>query len=81
MNTIEHIADFKGYPPFNHLTFGELSQIATNIRVVNLEKNKTLFQINDILHDIFYVVASGVINLAVISDAEETLLNKCTVIS
>jgi CBS domain-containing protein len=26
----------------------------------------------------FYVVASGVINLAVISDAEETLLNKCT---
>jgi CBS domain-containing protein len=79
MNTIaEHIADFlKEYPPFNHLTFQELSEIATSIRVVNLEKHKTLFQVNDILHDSFYVVASGVINLSIISDAEETLLNKC----
>ena len=79
MNTIaEHIADFlKEYPPFNHLTFQELSEIATSIRVVNLEKHKVLFQINDILHDSFYVVASGVINLSVIADAEETLLNKC----
>ncbi|MFV5693245.1 DUF294 nucleotidyltransferase-like domain-containing protein [Flavobacterium sp. LT1R49] len=79
MNTIaEHIADFlKEYPPFNHLTFEELSEIATNIRVVNLEKHKILFQVNDVLHDSFYVVASGVINLSVIADAEETLLNKC----
>nr|WP_314896784.1 DUF294 nucleotidyltransferase-like domain-containing protein [uncultured Flavobacterium sp.] len=79
MNTIaEHIADFlKEYPPFNHLTFQELSEIATSIRVVNLEKHKILFQINDVLHDSFYVVASGVINLSVIADAEETLLNKC----
>lgn len=79
MNTIaEHIADFlKQYPPFEHLTFQELSEIATNIRVVNLEKHKVLFQINDVLHDSFYVVASGVINLSVIADAEETLLNKC----
>lgn len=30
------------------------------------------------LHDSFYVVATGVINLSVISDAEETFLNKCT---
>ena len=79
MNTIaEHIADFlKEYSPFNHLTFEELSEIATSIRVVNLEKHKILFQINDVLHDSFYVVASGVINLSVIADAEETLLNKC----
>ncbi|WP_310381106.1 DUF294 nucleotidyltransferase-like domain-containing protein [Flavobacterium sp.] len=79
MNTIaEHIADFlKEYPPFDNLTFQELSEIATNIRVVNLEKHKTLFQINDVLHDSFYVVASGVINLSVIADAEEALLNKC----
>lgn len=79
MNTIaEHIADFlKEYPPFNHLTFAELSEIAISIRVVNLEKHKILFQINDLLHDSFYVVASGVINLSVIADAEETLLNKC----
>ena len=79
MNTIaEHIADFlKKYPPFDNLSFQELSEIATSIRVVNLEKHKTLFQINDVLHDSFYVVASGVTNLSVIADAEETLLNKC----
>jgi CBS domain-containing protein len=79
MNTIaEHIADFlKKYPPFDNLTFQELSEIATNIRVINLEKHKVLFQINDVLHDSFYVVASGVVNLSVIADAEETLLNKC----
>lgn len=79
MNTIaEHIADFlKQYPPFDNLSFEELSEIATSIRVINLEKYKTLFQINDVLHDCFYVVASGVINLSVIADAEETLLNKC----
>ena len=79
MNSIaEHIADFlKKYPPFDNLTFQELSKIATSIRVINLEKHKVLFQINDVLHDTFYVVASGVINLSVIADAEETLLNKC----
>jgi CBS domain-containing protein len=72
------IAEFlKDFPPFNHLSVDELTQIAAGIRVVSLEKHKTLFQITDTLHDSFYVVASGVINLFVISDAEETLLNKC----
>lgn len=79
MNTIaERIADFlKEYPPFNNLTFNELSEIASSIRVIPLEKHQTLFQINDSLHECFYVVASGTINLSVIYDAEETLLNKC----
>lgn len=79
MNAItERIADFlKEYPPFNILSFQELTLVALSIRVLNLEKNKTLFQIDDPLHDSFYVVASGVINLSVIADAEETLLNKC----
>ncbi|MGK4568274.1 DUF294 nucleotidyltransferase-like domain-containing protein [Flavobacterium sp. 3HN19-14] len=74
----ERIADFLvAYPPFSDLSFDELTQVAMDIRVINLEKNKVLFQINDPLHDCFYVVASGVINLSVIADAEETLLNKC----
>jgi len=79
MNTIaEHIADFlKEYPPFDNLSFQELSDIATNIRVLNLEKHAVLFQNNDVLHDSFYVVASGVINLTTIADAEETIINKC----
>ncbi|CAD0006557.1 MULTISPECIES: DUF294 nucleotidyltransferase-like domain-containing protein [Flavobacterium] len=79
MNTIaEHIADFlKEYPPFDNLTFQELFNIATNIRVINLEKHAVLFQNNDILHDSFYVVSSGIINLTTIADAEETIINKC----
>lgn len=79
MNAIANrIAEFlKEHAPFNNLTFDELVKIAESIRVLNLEKNKILFQINDTLHDCFYVVASGVINLSVVSDAEETLLNKC----
>lgn len=79
MNVIaERIAEFlKEFPPFNNLSLDELKMVSSSIRVINLEKNKVLFQINDPLHDSFYVVASGVINLSVISDAEETLLNKC----
>ena len=79
MNVIaERIADFlKDFAPFNNLSLDELKIVAASIRVINLEKHKILFQINDTLHDSFYVVASGVINLSVISDAEETLLNKC----
>ena len=74
----QRLADFlKEYPPFNHLSNDELNMIATSIKVVSLEKHKTLFQINEKLHDSFYVVASGVINLSVVADAEETLLNKC----
>ncbi len=78
-NTIaERIADFlKDYQPFNFLSYDDLISIANSIRVINLEKHKFLFQINDALHDCFYVVASGVIHLTVIADAEETLLNKC----
>ncbi len=74
----ERIADFlSAYPPFNDLTYDELLNVATAVRVVSLEKNKLLFQVNDPLHDSFYVVASGTINLFLISDAEETLLNRC----
>ncbi|MES2543346.1 MAG: DUF294 nucleotidyltransferase-like domain-containing protein [Bacteroidota bacterium] len=79
MNTFAaRIADFlKDYEPFNHIPYPQLLEIGLNTRVLNLEKNQVLFQLNDKLHDSFYVVASGVVNLSVISDAEETLLNKC----
>lgn len=78
-NTIaENIANFlKEYAPFNYLKHNELIQVVKSIGVITLEKHQILFQINDKLHDSFYVVASGVINLSVIADAEETLLNKC----
>lgn len=74
----QRIADFlKDYEPFNFLAYDDLVKIAMTIRVHNLDKNKTLFQINDALHDSFYVVSSGIVNLMVVSDADEMLLNKC----
>jgi CBS domain-containing protein len=78
-NTIaERIADFlKDFKPFSFLEYTQLVNVAKDIRVINLEKNKTLFQINDQLHNAFYVIASGSMNLFIFSDAEETLLNAC----
>lgn len=74
----ENVANFlKDYKPFNYLTFEDLIKIASFVKVIQLDKKQKLFQINDALHDSFYVVNSGVIHLTVISDAEETLLNKC----
>lgn len=74
----ERIADFlKGYAPFQYLTYDELIAIALDCKVINVEKNKALFTVNDPLHDSFYVLASGTIHLTVIMDAEETLINKC----
>ncbi len=70
-NTIaQRIADFlKEYQPFNFLSYDDLMTIANSIRVINIEKHKFLFQINDSLHNCFYVVSSGFIHLTVISDA------------
>lgn len=74
----QRVADFlKDYEPFSFLSHDDLITITNSIRVINLEKHKSLFQINDPLHDTFYVVASGAIHLTVISDADESLLNKC----
>ncbi len=79
MNVIvERIADFlQKFQPFSYLSFDQLKDVAASIKVINLDKNQVLFKINDSLHDSFYAVASGTVNLSVISDAEETLLNKC----
>ena len=74
----ERIADFlKNFPPFQSLAYAELFHIACEIRVFYLEKGKILFQIGDVCHDSFYIVASGAIGLSVTSDAEETLIDKC----
>ncbi|ESU27224.1 putative signal-transduction protein [Flavobacterium limnosediminis JC2902] len=74
----ERIADFlKHYPPFTSLTYQELVTISEQVKVVYLEKNQILFKIGDPTHSSFYVVASGAVGLSVISDAEETLIDKC----
>lgn len=78
-NAILHrLADFlKEYQPFTFLHYDDLIKIATSIKVINLEKNKNLFAANEVLHDSFYIVASGVLHLSIISNSEEALLGKC----
>ncbi len=74
----ERIADFlKNFPPFSSLTFAELIIIATEINVLHLEKNKTLFKVGDQTHPFFYIVKEGAIGLSVTSDADEALIDKC----
>ncbi|WP_395074933.1 DUF294 nucleotidyltransferase-like domain-containing protein [Flavobacterium sp.] len=74
------VAEFlKDFQPFVYLNFADLIEISNSVKVINLEKDKSLFQINDQLHDSFYVLNSGVVHLTVISDSEEVLLNKCYV--
>ena len=74
------VAEFlKDFKPFMYLNFADLIEISNSVKVLNLEKDKSLFQINDHLHDSFYVLNSGVVHLTVISDSEEVLLNKCYV--
>lgn len=75
----ERISGFlQNYLPFSELSDDKLLVISTQIRVLNLAKNTALFKINDVLHDSFYVVASGTIILSTVADAEEMHLNTCT---
>lgn len=77
---IQKIAHFlKEFEPFKYLTDEELILVCSSISIVNIEKNKNLFNINDKLHDSFYVVANGVINLSIVVDAEENIISKCYV--
>ena len=74
----ERITDFlKNYPPFSSLTYQNLLTIAKSCQVLYLEKNQTLFKINDATHSFFYVVASGAVGLSVTSDADDILIDKC----
>lgn len=74
----ERLAQFvRLHPPFNLLEANALNELANALRVYHLSTNEILFKMNDPLHDCFYLVASGVMHLLVISDAEEVLLDKC----
>lgn len=71
------IADFlKNYIPFSNLSIEDLRAISLSIKVLSVDKNETLFKIGDEIHDKFYVVASGLMHISLISDAEENLIDK-----
>ena len=72
-------AFLKQHIPFSELSDQDLFDISLSINVLSLEKNETLFKIGDVLHDNFYVVASGLVHISLISDAEENLIGKPSV--
>lgn len=78
-NTIaDTIASFlKQYEPFNFIELDDLKNIVLNSNIITLQKGKSLFKINDPLHESFYIAYAGVVHLTKILDAEEVLHSKC----
>ncbi|MDH7912632.1 DUF294 nucleotidyltransferase-like domain-containing protein [Winogradskyella sp. SYSU M77433] len=76
MNTIaERIYDFlKGFPPFNMLSREQLFAISKAVEVIYVEKDQTVFSINQSIESNFYVVKDGAIGLY---SEENTLVDKC----
>ncbi len=79
INTIaERIADFlKQYPPFNFLEKEQLYDIATQVKVIYLEKDKVVFNQNEKVHTQFYVVHKGAIALEALLNDKKTPIDKC----
>lgn len=75
-NTIaERIYDFlKDFPPFSFLSEDNLLTICKNVKVVYLEKDTFLFQINEKVKNEFYVVKDGAIGL---TRDESTFVDQC----
>lgn len=74
----QRITDFlKQYEPFSYLAIEDVYQIATQVKVLYLDKNEVLFQINDTTHEYFYVVNTGEIGLNITSDSDDVLIDKC----
>ncbi|WP_339883209.1 DUF294 nucleotidyltransferase-like domain-containing protein [Polaribacter vadi] len=78
-NTIaERVYDFlKDFPPFNLLSSKKLLQIASEVKIIYLEKGKPVFNENDDLHEDFYVVRNGSIGLYKSNDLNTTLIDIC----
>ena len=75
-----NIAEFLNkYVPFSELTNEDLYSIGLSVNVLSVDKNETIFKIGDTLHDKFYIVASGLIHISLITDAEENLVDKPSV--
>lgn len=64
-NTIaERIYDFlKRYPPFNALEEQKLLEIATQVKVLYLEKDRSVFKAQESNHGMFYVVKDGAVRI------------------
>ena len=75
----EQVSDFlKKFEPFNFFDYQDLLTISNSIQIIYLNKDETLFKVDDVPDNYFYVVNSGTIGLNIISDAEDNLMDRCT---
>ncbi|MHB1197499.1 MAG: DUF294 nucleotidyltransferase-like domain-containing protein [Lutibacter sp.] len=78
-NTIaERIYDFlKNFPPFDVLEKEQLFKIASNVKVIYVEKDNFVFKQEENPHEYFYVVKDGAIGLFRDMDNDQILVDIC----
>ncbi|WP_413998828.1 DUF294 nucleotidyltransferase-like domain-containing protein [Flavobacterium sp. W1B] len=76
-NTISHrVADFlKNFPPFNFLNQKDIEILSEHISIIYKEKNSVIFAENEEVHDCFYVVHKGAVELK--KTLENDILDMC----
>ena len=80
MNSIAtRIADFlSGFPPFSLLEKSQLDLIANEIKVMYFEQGQTIFSRDESVHDYFYIVQKGAVDLQKVNSKEEPeTIDKC----
>ncbi len=78
-NTIaERINDFlKRFPPFHFLEQERLLEIAAQVKVIYLEKDKPIFKAQEKNHGMFYVVKDGAVRIFRVKDNEPQIVDIC----
>lgn len=73
------IADFlENYPPFSLLEKSELLQISESITVFYFEAGKMIFRKDEQVHDQFYIVQKGAVDLQKVEESKEPeTIDKC----
>ncbi len=73
------IADFlSDFPPFSLLDRNHLNKIANEVRVMYFEQGKTIFAKDEQVHNYFYIVQKGAVDLQKIDDNKEPeTIDKC----
>ncbi|WP_411896163.1 DUF294 nucleotidyltransferase-like domain-containing protein [Winogradskyella sp. A2] len=76
MNTIaERIYDFlKDFPPFNMLTIDQLFSISKAVDVIYIEKDESIFNIDEPIENFFYVIKDGAVGLF---NSVNSLVDQC----
>ncbi|MEH6406314.1 MAG: DUF294 nucleotidyltransferase-like domain-containing protein [Leeuwenhoekiella sp.] len=79
MNSIaERVADFlKRFPPFAFLNEKKLLEIASQVKVIYLEKDKAVFKEKEKNHGMFYVVKDGAVRLMNIKENQLKIVDIC----